>query len=411
MTAHRTPNRRHDAGIRNQRGMALIMTILVLTTLIFIVLSLVNSVSMNRRMASDDVTRSKALHYAEAGVAEALARIQAGLGPDPSAANAAERVVQIVLAASPPAAGADTTVLATGQPSGTWMPYSSETTGAGALTIEFLTDAARTKLYRYDKTQNPPLQFSSGSPVYRITSTGTVGTVSRRLVVQCQMGQGGASPVVPAAYMANCPMIATGGSAVNGYDHDIGMPAGGSEASYRVGSGDAIGGWSSTTVSTSGGGSYEGAPPTAEDQTGFPAGPWILFGMSPSAYWAWLGTPHASIPPSPMSDVTYLDDDGVQQNKSGSYSFTGSHEGGGFLYVDGDLTLLAGSRWTGLIYVEGDCTVAAGAFVLGAVVVNGRTLARTSGSGTLCYCSEALRNIVPPSSAGGKPVVIAWQEQ
>ena len=58
------------------------------------------SASVDRRMGGDSVTKSKALHYAEAGVAEALARIQSGSGPDPAAVNAARPAANVAALAA-----------------------------------------------------------------------------------------------------------------------------------------------------------------------------------------------------------------------------------------------------------------------------------------------------------------------
>ena len=183
MDAIRAAHRPEAQRPSRERGMALLLALFVLTGLTFISMFLASSTTVNRRMASDDVTRLKAARYAEAGVAEALNRIQNNLGPDPSAASPALKVVQILNTTTPGAAGTDTTLRATGQPAGSYLPYSTATKGSGALTITFETDAARTKVYLYDKTLNPPMQFTSGDSVYRITSTATVGSVTRRLVV------------------------------------------------------------------------------------------------------------------------------------------------------------------------------------------------------------------------------------
>src|SRR5262245_35312352 len=110
----------YRGAISNQRGAALVLAMVVLSTLAIVALFLGSQASINRRIASDEMVKSKALRYAEAGIAEATARIQQGLGPDPYAAGAAPKVVQILNASSVGAAGADTTLLTTGQPGGQW---------------------------------------------------------------------------------------------------------------------------------------------------------------------------------------------------------------------------------------------------------------------------------------------------
>ena len=243
---------------RNERGIAMVIALMVLTSLSVLTLLFIASASVDRRMGGDSVTKSKALHYAEAGVAEGLARIQSGSGPDPTVVNAPRKVVQILNASTGGVAGADTVLLATGQPAGGWLPYSTAASSNKALTIEFVTDAARTMIYKYDKTQNPPIQTSTGLPIYRITSVGKVGTVSKRLVVDAIKPSG--TPPILAAEMANTTLEASGGSGVCGLNHSPLMPAGAVHTLWHTGTGDVTGGWSTGTTTTSGGGVFTGVP-------------------------------------------------------------------------------------------------------------------------------------------------------
>ena len=123
--------------------------------------------------------KSKALRYAEAGVAEALARIQKGQGPDPYAAGAATKVVQVLNSNIVAVVGVDTTLLGTGQPASARLPYTTEGRGSKALTIEFRTNPARTQIFKYNRALNPPIQTSTGMPIFRITSTGRAGSSTR----------------------------------------------------------------------------------------------------------------------------------------------------------------------------------------------------------------------------------------
>src|SRR3977135_2484198 len=105
--------RGHAESSSSEHGAALVLALFVLTTLTLVAMFLGSQASMNRRMASDDVVKSKALRCAEAGGAGALARIQKGQGPDPYGANPALKVVQVLNASTGGTAGADTTMLAT----------------------------------------------------------------------------------------------------------------------------------------------------------------------------------------------------------------------------------------------------------------------------------------------------------
>jgi hypothetical protein len=208
--------------------------------------------------------------------------------------------------------------------------------------------------------------------------------------------------------MANVPAEASGGSAACGYNHSIDMPKGANCSLYHIGTGDITGGWGTNTVYTTGGGSYLGTPPMEANQTGFPAGPWELFGMTQSEFYTWVGPAKSSIPASPMTGPIYLDNNATKQDKSGTYSFIGGVGGSGFVYVDGSLKLLSGAWWTGLIYTEGNVELAAGSFTKGGVVCNGTTLARTSGSGTLVYSEAALKLIVGGTSSSF--MTLSWRE-
>lgn len=407
---------------QGERGVALIMALLVLAALAVIAISLGSSTVMNRRMASDDVTSSKARLYAESGVYEACNRIANGLGPDPNAVNAALKVVQILNTTTPGSAGSDTTLLATGQPSGQWLNYGAATKGAGALTIEFRTDPARTMIYRYDKTQNPPIQTSTGAPIYRITSTGTDVNAKRTIVAEVTA----VAPMsinVLGALCAGQGVTFGGNAIVCGFSHLAAAPSGTGSVG-RTGSGGcnedpaatppkwewstgaATGIWSAGTVNYSGSAQAFGTPASSDNSSPFPAGPWTVLGMTQSQFYAWAGSPTNSMPGTP-SGITYLDNDGTKQNAAGSWSI---NDGTGFLYADGDLTVQ--KNWRGLIYVEGDLKMNSTGWVLGAIVCKGAGTIKVNGGATILYSPDAIQQYVSgTASAGGKPTVLSWKEQ
>src|SRR5580765_1129709 len=131
------------------------------------------------KLASYSQREASALNVAEAGVAEACARIR---NQDMlySTANPRE-VAQIFNAASGnvPVLGTDSSGFATGQPAGQWLSYSTANRGPDVLTVEFKTNRARDQIYRYDPTLSPPINTVSGYPIYRVTSTGVRGGVKR----------------------------------------------------------------------------------------------------------------------------------------------------------------------------------------------------------------------------------------
>ncbi len=405
----------------NERGAALLLALVVLTTMAFMAMFLGATAAMNRRMAGDDATKAKALRNAESGVAEALARVQAGLGPDPSVANAPRKVVQILLVNSGGTAGVDTTLLATGQPSGQWLPYSTASKGGNALTIEFRTDAGKTKLYRYDKTQNPPVQSNTGDPVYRVTSTGTAGNISRTIVAEVSWSPAASPYDVRGAVCAGQDVKFLGNAIACGYNHRADTPAGtGSSGRLGLGgcyenplatppkweypTGTTAGIWSTGNAAGGGVANSFGSPAGSSYNSTFYAGPWEVLGMTQSQFYTWVGTAKSSMPATP-SGITYLDNDSTKQNATGSWS---NNAGTGFLYCDGDLTLQ--SNWRGLVYVEGDLKLNGNTWILGGVICKGRSQIKFNGGATVLYSADAIQTYVAASSGNGKPKVVSWKE-
>ena len=137
-----------------ERGSALVVALLVLLTLSTIATMMLVNISVDTKSSSTAVLESRALNLAEAGVGEALERIRSGDVPD----NLDPMMVTQIFLAAPdrvPALGADSTALATSQPAGSWLDYSSPARGPDVLTIRYKTDAARTLIYRYDRVRSP----------------------------------------------------------------------------------------------------------------------------------------------------------------------------------------------------------------------------------------------------------------
>jgi Tfp pilus assembly protein PilX len=403
----------------NERGAALLLAIFVLTTLAIVALYLGSQAQINRRIAGDDVLKSKALHSAEAGVYEAIARIQAGQGPNPLAVNPALKVVQVLNTTTPGTAGADTTLLATGQPTGQWLPYSTATRGAGALTIEFKTNPARTVVYKYDKSVTPPIQTGKGSPIYHITSTARVASAKRTIVADVCW-----NPVINniKGALASGTDVKFSGNAIScGHDHRADTPAGtgangrtgpggcnedpgASPPKWEIASNTVPGIWCGGDASPTGAANAFGTPPVSNYNSPFYAGPWEPLGMTQAQFWSWVGSPLATLPGSP-NGTYYLDNDATKQNASGAWSLT---SGSGFLYVDGDLTLQ--DNWRGLIYIEGDMKLNGNAWILGAVICKGINKVDFLGGATILYSYEAVVQTLQ-NVHWRKPAVLSWKEQ
>src|SRR6185503_16763336 len=99
---------------RNERGIALVISMLILLVMSLLGLVLMAGASLNRGLAGNDQRMRQALNIAEAGVGEGQARIAnqdvAMNSVDPLAACQ----VFNTIAGSVPVTGADTTALATG---------------------------------------------------------------------------------------------------------------------------------------------------------------------------------------------------------------------------------------------------------------------------------------------------------
>src|SRR5437773_11127419 len=106
---------------RDQRGIALVISMLILLVMSLLGLVLMAGASMNRSLAGNDQRMRQSLNLAEAGIGEAEARItkQETL-MDPTDPNDVCQVFNTP-AGSVPVLGDDTTALATGQPAGAYL--------------------------------------------------------------------------------------------------------------------------------------------------------------------------------------------------------------------------------------------------------------------------------------------------
>src|SRR5882672_7278370 len=149
----------------NERGAALVIALMVLLVLVTVSAALVTTSVVNTRLSGMDQQRAKALDLAEAGVEEAVARIKTGEVPSN---NNPKMVSKIFLAAagSVPALGTDSTGLATAQPAGNWLNYSTPARTATTLTVKYKTDASRQSIYKYDVNKSMLINTISGMPIY-----------------------------------------------------------------------------------------------------------------------------------------------------------------------------------------------------------------------------------------------------
>jgi hypothetical protein len=405
---------------RDERGVALVMAMLILLVMTLLGLVLMAGASLNRSLAGNDQRMRETLNLAEAGVGEALSRIrsqEANMVPsDP------DDVCQVfnTVAGSVPVLGADSIALATAQPLGQFLDYSTPGRGPDVLSISWKKDPTGTMVMRYDGTRNPALNTASGLPVYVIRSTGRVG-LARRTVV-AEVIQRPFNVNVRAALAADVPIDFVGNAFICGYDHDGDTPYDDGEdgrpapfppdpthcEDNEEASGHLPGAWSTGGIGGGGASGASGSPAGfTPNQTGFYAGPWEAFNMGQSEYYSWLGQPINSAPSS-WEGVFNWDNNATTQDQSANLALH-SVNGEGFLYVDGDLRCNAGFHYKGLIYVEGDFDINGQAWILGGVIVSGRTSIKANGGMTILYSSEAITQAL--AKFGGQFVTLSWREE
>jgi len=409
-----------DRTMRNERGMALPVALMVLVVISLIAIVLMTTLQIETKIAGSSMRTSQALNTAEAGVSEALSRIRSG-DVDDSGANP-RLVAQIfnALAGDVPAVGADTIGLATAQPAGAWLDYSTASRSPSVLTVQYKTDPAKTMVYRYDAALTPPVQAISGNPIFVVTSTGRQGREVRRVV--SEVIQRPVRSNIKGAVTAAVEVKFTGNAVVCGYNHRADTPentgdngrtgAGGCNEApliqhWEVGAGDKTGIWTTNAINNGGTADVHGTPATQTGQTGFYAGPWDALMMSQAEFYQWVGA-RLTDDPADLNGIFYLDDNGTTQDQSGNFGIHGG-EGSGFLYVDGDLTLNAGFSYRGLVYVEGDLKLNGNAWILGGLIVRGKTQLKHNGAATVLYSHDAISQNL--SKFGGTFVTLSWHEE
>jgi Tfp pilus assembly protein PilX len=394
----------------DEQGMALVVAILVLLVMTLLGIVLMQSTTMNRQVAGESMLSREALDNANAGVSEAIMRLRNGDAGMSTANPMATAQIFLAATGSIPVVGADTVAMATAQPNGSWLAYSTATKGPSVLTISYKTNAARDTIFRYDPARSPAVNVVSGLPIIRITSTGRAGNAATTVITEVVE-----TPVVAnvkGAMCAGLDVSYVGTADVCGRNHSANTPAGTGVPAcdgYLTGSGDMPATWSTGAVSLGGASTNSdagSAPHYLANQAGFYSGPWELLGMSQSDFITFLGTRTTS--PASLNGITYIDNDAVLGNNSSSAAFHNS-TGEGFLYVDGDLTLNAGFTYTGLIYVNGDLKLNGHAWILGGMVVKGTTSIKVNGTSTILYSSDAITQKL--SQYSGQYTTLSWREK
>ncbi|HTK30346.1 MAG TPA: hypothetical protein VL332_00160 [Candidatus Saccharimonadaceae bacterium] len=392
--------------VRNERGIGLVVALLVLLVLSLLAGVMMMTINTESKIASHSMREGQALNTAEAGVAEAMARIKSGEVPTSGVLNArmTAQIYNQVEGSLPTPGNTDSVFLGTAQPAGTWLDYSRASRGPDVLTVKYLTDPARTVVYRYDKNLTPPVQTVSGLPIMVITSVGRKGGDSRKIVAQVIQ-----KPIVAnikAALATDVDISFVGNAVVCGYNHSADTPDSYGDngrgvapdcAPYEIG-GPLPASWTTGTSNPGGGGSQTFSPVVPGNvtgQSGFYAGPWDALNMTQAQFFEWVGPSLSSWVPNGIG--YYNQDLGIH---GGS--------GEGLTYVNGNLTINAGFFYRGLLYVEGDLNMNGQAWVLGGIIVKGVTNVKQNGGSTLLYSSDAITRAL--SRYGGQFTTLSWVE-
>jgi Tfp pilus assembly protein PilX len=412
---------------RNERGIALVISMLILLVMSLLGLVLMAGASLNRSLAGNDQRMRQSLNIAEAGIGEAEARIgnQETL-MDPLDPNDACLVFNTV-AGTVPVVGADTIALATGQPVGSYLNYTTPTRTSDVLLIGWKKNAAGTAVMRFDASKNPAIQTLSGTPIYTITATGRVGQARRTIVTEVIQ-----KPYIVnamGAFTANIPIEDMGNAVVCGYDHvsstpiddgnkgrDNPAPIAPNDPDYCHDNESGIvasnrpGVWCGAPITATGSSKIFGSPDTLGNQgkNNFYTGPWDALGMSQADFWSFVGAPRDPSTVSDWNGILHLDNNSVTQDGSCQVGPSGV-DGEGLLYVDGDLHLNSHFSYKGLIYVEGDIDCNGNAWVLGGIVCKGKTKIKINGGMTVLYSADTIMQQL--TKYGSQFVTLSWREQ
>ncbi len=394
---------------RDERGIALVMALLVLLVISLLSVTLLMTVHVEGKVSALSTRQMQALSLAEAGVAEAVSLIRSG--DIPTNTNP-RQVAQIfnTAAGSVPVLGTDSVALHTRQPAGQWLSYTTAGKADSTLTVQYKTDAAKSIIYKYDPSKNPAVQKDTGFPIFVVTSTGRKGTAQRQVIAEFIQ-----KPIdvnAKAALAADVGIDFSGNAEVCGFNHDINTPAGTRGLpncdDYHLASGHLTASWSSGTI-TSGGSANQNGSPVANNpgQTGFYTGPWDVLSMGQAEFFSWVGAPTRIEPNNPQG-IYYLDNNGSSQDASGIFNFNGG-TGEGFLYVDGDLAINGNFIFRGLVYIEGDLKINGTFWLLGSIIAKGRSRIKcANGTGTILFSEEAIAQTI--SKYGGQFVTLSWRE-
>lgn len=412
--------------LRNEDGMALAITIILLLSLAAMALTATLVGSTDLLVAGNQRMNSAALDVAEAGVAEALNRMSLTPGTTvpvggnqvdasiadptfPPNPNWKAHIFLTPIGASP-AVPAGEFSTGTVQTAGNYLEYSDPTDLNEAIVIQHKTrdfngDGIPEVVY-YDPSLVPPENPTSGSPVELVTATGHQGTAKRTVRVEAIRFP--IHPNVTAALSADGTVDLRGNVTVCGHNHRIDTPVGRQLPLCSPAWDETVG--HLPAVMTTG---YAVGTRGSTDLLGSPA---VTDTSSTNHFYSLseaLGVTQSELndilsSPDQTSDSDSGPYDGITYIQ-GDARFNGIN-GEGLLYVTGDLTLAGNFSWVGLVYVEGQLRNTGNTWILGGVMARGELhVAVDFGAGTpaILYSQEALEQALTRSM---RYVTLGWKE-
>jgi hypothetical protein len=427
-------------GSVDERGLALVSLLVILSALTILSMGLIVFSSTEIRIADNQKDHTGALYTAEAGIAEIVTRmnLRAGeasvtvngstfdpaIGDDPLNPDPTWRTeVYLSDMVSLPAPAGTETVVATVQPSASWLHYGDTGLGLAPITVEHKWadvdgDGVREagEIVRYDAQQLPPENLTNGFPVEVITVPASFNGSRRNILTEIIRIP--LTVKVTAAISCDNGVDMTGNMAGCGHNHDVGTPDGTkipgcypfelcSMRTTDLTDGCLI------AVMTTGDDAQTGG---SSDLEGYPV--WSDTSSTNSFFnvWEYLGidqTTWNEVKSAPdyksANDAANMDGICVVDGDATSSEKFNGNTGFGLIYVNGDMEIAGNFVWRGLVYVEGDCKITGTAWILGAICVRGVTStdAFAAGNSTILYSRDAINLYV-----GGRMAyrTLAWNE-
>jgi hypothetical protein len=408
---------RDKSGIwRNERGMTLVVAILIVASLMIIGFSALMMVSTDLRITGNYRAAQKALFFAEAGVNEALSRLRLDAANPIADAHQDSTQWSAFIGTEPKTQGK-------GYNSGNAMHVRVSSLQPDldyTVRIAHQTDSAGNLLYWGDANgdglnERSSVAGASMRNIYLISSDGSFGGASRTILVEAAR----LPPIpVPGAFYVNAMATIQGSTNVIGRDGCGGQDLPGIVSTQAAGSvtingGPNITGAGGATPNILYGGTTMNVQslvntlkPTADFKYTV-ASATHAASTSPGPGDGW-GTPTpgaTSLSPSSCNDLHVVHyDTGNTDLRLG-----GSATGCGILIVEGDLMLSGSFSWYGVIIATGSVIFAGGGNknVTGAILAGGSADADiVGGNASIVYCSTAVSN-----QTENRPLkILSWKD-